>query len=345
MRKRRWIGLSALFTATLLSTAMILPAPYTQVTFISSKLEHLRTRDRPYDILLIGSSHVHRQLDPTRIDRRLERAGHPLSSFNLGAAGMRLVESVGMLETIARDARTRPRWVVLEATLFSQAFKEENTNKVRTVYWHTPRVTAWALDSVFGIRFPNESREKASRREWRYARRHLVAAAQHFFNLGTFSGSIQARLRPIGREADLEKTRGYFPRVGVSPALQKAKRKRYWELRKEFLATYDPASWTLDESYAEDSPQRRLLRHAARICQRHEIRLAFLITPIRTNNSSTTNTIREAGLGPILDYSRIEAFPELYQLRNRYSWNHLNVRGSNRFSDLFAEAFVEILDQ
>lgn len=121
---------------------MPIPAPYTQVTFISAKLDHLRARDQPYDLLLIGSSHVHRQLDPSRIDRRLARAGHTFTSFNLGAAGMRLVESMAMLETIVRDPRTHPRWVVLEATLFSQAFKKENTNKVRTVYWHTLRGTA-----------------------------------------------------------------------------------------------------------------------------------------------------------------------------------------------------------
>ncbi len=70
-----------------------------------------------------------------------------------------------------------------------------------------------------------------------------------------------------------------------------------------------------------------------------------MITPIRINASETTNTIRQDGLGPVIDFSRIEAFPEIYAFENRYSWNQLNVKGSNRFSDLFADAFAEILDE
>lgn len=74
-----------------------------RTAIISHKLDFLRAHAGDYDLVLVGSSRFHYDVDPALLDEGLREAGCPLRSFNFGVPGLTAAELdwlTGKLATI-----------------------------------------------------------------------------------------------------------------------------------------------------------------------------------------------------------------------------------------------------
>ena len=121
---KRFLGQTLL--ALLLLTAIcrgltwIAPAGWVDED-MEGKLAHLaevQGGERPYNHLLIGSSHIYRQIDSGVLDRAAGRGGLALRSFNLGIPGMSSPESYQLAERLIDGASPGGplRFITLEMT-------------------------------------------------------------------------------------------------------------------------------------------------------------------------------------------------------------------------------------
>ena len=63
-----------------------------RAAIVSHKLDDLRAHAADYDVILIGSSRVHYDIDPAVLDRSLAEAGCPVRVYNFGVPGLTAAE-------------------------------------------------------------------------------------------------------------------------------------------------------------------------------------------------------------------------------------------------------------
>lgn len=63
-----------------------------RAAIVSHKLDDLRAHAADYDVILIGSSRVHYDIDPAVLDRSLAEAGCPVRAYNFGIPGLTVAE-------------------------------------------------------------------------------------------------------------------------------------------------------------------------------------------------------------------------------------------------------------
>lgn len=88
---------------------------------VSHKLDFLRAHADAYDVILIGSSRVHYDIDPAVLDRSLAEAGCPVRVFNLGVQGLTAAEQYWLTGQLAAFGRGRWKAVLIERPQLPQA--------------------------------------------------------------------------------------------------------------------------------------------------------------------------------------------------------------------------------
>lgn len=341
----RITSLVMLGLGTLVTTAAVLPADYSRIWPITDKLTHLHQRTEPYDLLFIGSSRVFRGISPMIFDYHLDLAGHSMESFNFGILGMRVVEAWRLLETIAANPATRPRWIIFEADSLSEIIERANLSQARTLYWHDLEATRLAIDSLRS-RDPDEDADI----DWQKSTLHARAFLGNYFNLGTYASHVQGFLGIANTEVSdnsfLIKRRGFLPLIDRPQSLTKDQR----QSRAKFLGRLDEYLRMIDRdalragSLEPDDFRQLILRRVRESADQYGVRLAFLLTPTPTPRQAVLTAIDNQGIGPLLDFCRPQTYPSLYSLDARFDWSHLNRTGAGRFSVKLAAAFAEVLD-
>lgn len=341
-RKRLAIRLVSLSIGALIVTALALPYDDRSVEVIGPKLGALEARSEPYDVVMIGSSFVYRQIDPERFDRVLRAKGHDLTSFNLGGPAMRMLEAIELLRKVSRDPKTRPRWVLLGSYLDDEPIPVENLRKPRTIYWHTPGATLMACRWSLLVRGPKKTRTAATLE----AGRHLIAGTLRALRIGSLSPSLRALVHPKPPTEDGPDANGYFGFPERHEDLPLVWRRLNRELHEKKDAYQERSAPTPRRSHPAKPPgsyRYDVMARAKEIADRYGVRLVFLFPPTLTNASASVATIETYGLGDALDFARPDLYPELFALENRMDWSHVNHRGAMLYSERVAEAFSELI--
>ena len=337
----------SLFLAAVVATAWFLPADYANVPHLTLKLEHLRA-EPPYDVIFLGSSLTYRGLAPRVFDRETERLGRPLRSFNAGILGMRVVESTALLESIVARAETRPRWVMIEATGFVEEFAAENVTKPRGVYWHDLESTRLAIDSLHAMPGDRSRNETAS-----VAGRHLRAFALRSLRIGTQSSHLT---RWMG--GDALRPRGDLSRFGFQPLTEKLppphsplerRRQEFVSRTGEFRKrveqrTANPGQYQSQDMSAALAHQLIVLERVATIARRYGVDIIYFVPPVVEPHGTLVAHMRQRDLRPVLDFSRVDQYPRLFEPAERFDWTHLNFKGARRFSRTAARHVIHVMN-
>ncbi|HMR32690.1 MAG TPA: hypothetical protein PKA13_14280 [Geminicoccaceae bacterium] len=85
-----------------------------RTAIISHKLDFLRTHARDYDVVLVGSSRIHYDVEPATLDDGLRAAGCPVRTYNFGVPGLTAAEQDWLTGKLAEVPDRRWRAVLIE---------------------------------------------------------------------------------------------------------------------------------------------------------------------------------------------------------------------------------------
>jgi hypothetical protein len=174
------LGGVACFAASLAAGSALLHAALEQrlppriVLAAPGKLAALE-RLSPVDVVFIGTSRVHTDVDPRVVDARLRDAGRAWRSFNLGVPALTIVEELRLVERL-RALPAPPRYVILEPVLNANA-ELQNVSTDRVIAGHDPAATRLQLAWV-------ASTDARPLRKLRFAALHLLALGYDLLNVG-----------------------------------------------------------------------------------------------------------------------------------------------------------------
>jgi hypothetical protein len=333
--------LPALAAFVAAAVALSLCAPWPEEYGYAAKLAYFERHKDEFDVVYFGSSRVFRAIDPRVVDAELASAGIPCRSFNLAVGGMGAFETDFLLQRIAEMKPARLRWVIFEGLAFDPTFiRTENTHAARTVFWHSPAETKYALQAT--SRLDTSWFDKL-----RLCVTHVQLLLWKYANYGSgqsFVGAVTGESRdPFGRamtEEQLADGRGYQALENLSDKDDAALRANLLANRKAIEEQI--AHMTAARSERPDLADYDLdaLREQYRAVQSMNARLVYLLFPA-VHAPQDVLALHERGDIPLLfDFYQPERYPKLFDLELYFDAGHLNREGAVEFSRVLAEALA-----
>lgn len=325
--------------------------PWPRGLGLRAKMEYFEAHKDEYDALILGSSRSYRGLDPRIIDAELARAGHPIRTLNLALGGMRTFEQHFLLREVLAMRPARLRYVFFEGGPVGMGLREDhvfrepvNLASERGVLWHTPVVTLAVLRAI--VPLPLSLFEKLDQ-----ALTHLELLGWRTANYGCGEGWLERfRERLAGdaqraeRDARVEAGAGH---EGLEEASGRARAKGFEEVLED-PAPFEARMAAIVEENAMadflDELAVELYHDLEALARDHGVTLIWFTPP---GHEGTPERLRlaEAGVLPrFLHLNDPERFPELFQIDHRFDKGHMNRRGADRLSELFARGVLPFLE-
>jgi hypothetical protein len=339
------------------------------------KLDRLEEVVHEIDTVFIGSSVVHRQVDPTRFDEELGRRGTPTRSFNLGVRMMSVLEADYAVDVVLAMAPERLERVFLECRHLGVRVNRENLITARVTDWHDTTRT-WRA-----IRLAATS-ERGTAKRVELVFDHLRAFAYRTANVGRllglasehWMGSAEERSeRALGRARRRDVVLGPR-RDGFSP-LEFALASENDDIRRAVERGEEPPEAHLGDRHRQLEEQRA--NFLARVADMRANPVTDVTTPpeevavyadldqrlraadLRPVFFSNPDVIgaqldvaeraeflrtlhRRDVIGELIDLSEPDDVPQLFDVRLRFDWSHLGAEGAAEFTRLLAERFAAL---
>jgi hypothetical protein len=318
------VGIGAFaFLLTCAGLNTLLSSPETDR--VVPNLKFFREHRDDFDTIFVGSSHVHHQIAPAIFDQTMSAAGHPTHAFNFGLNAMMAPENFYVVDRIMKTRPRNLKWVFIE--LCELETKTRRTS--RAVYWHDWKRTALVLRAILDAPLENG----AEKRNLLFL--HSVLFAENFANVG--------QRRDLARWVRrLWKKGSSFKDIGPN-------KDGYSPLNKEMKTA--AASDEAELQVARESELRFVspliasaYRELADDVRRSGAVPIFLVTPNVTQTRLGFGP--EAAVGAtVLSFNNAKEYPQLYRKEMRVDSDHLNGAGSEYFTKLLAEDFLQRLRQ
>ncbi|WP_448570555.1 hypothetical protein [Trichothermofontia sp.] len=318
------------------------PAIPHDIEEVSEKLAYFSHHKDTYDVIFIGSSRTHRQIMPVVFDQVLKSQGYRVRSFNLGIGGSYLPETYFYIRQVLAMRPKKLKWIFVEYTDKLDA-REENVRATREVHWHTLGET-WHISQVI-FRSNHDWWDKLVMtfdhlHSYVYGliRNGKGAAFIQNHLIGYHNDDREHKISLLGRHKD-----GYISYDEDPDRYVKMRRKKF--LRK--LNQYHQDVQKLitrrqqSESYQPFKPEF-LGSMVARI-QNHGIEPIFIVPPSLHTYKDLIQSHRQHYVPTLFIFNDPQLFPHLYAVENRFDDEHLNQRGSEAFTHLLAQAFIQYL--
>jgi hypothetical protein len=332
---------------------------------VRAKLEAFAETKDQYDAVYIGSSTVFRAFRPDVIDPIISRHGVPFRSFNLGMPGMWSFESHVLLTEVLAMNPAKLSWVVVEAPLWkADLFSPFRRVTERSVRWHPPALTARILWSIW---LEHHSLKDKLHAGWL----HLRQTAMRTANYALGPSWWQSLLGPNspGFEASVQryrKTRGYEPLESSEVPGVRQRRIDFLRDRELYLRAVQAFSLghtaTATAERAESALSRpgqieaagnsqslerynlSALEHQRLRLEHANVKLVYFVLPGVDPGRLFVDLHQQGHLPLLLDYKQPSRYPEFYTLSSRFDVWHLSKLGAERFSRVFAQDLLEIIE-
>jgi hypothetical protein len=351
-RVLRAIPLIACFVAGLagVSWAIGRELPFLAVPIVRQKLLYFTQNAAKYDTLYIGSSRIQYQIIPAMFDELAARGGVKTTSFNGGIAGISPPEDAYVLDYYLRDRPANIRWVFIELAGIRTRIGDTKRGTLRALYWHDLERTWTMWRRVFAEKIEDiEKRKKKGSKlrwkdKWNDVQEPLSQFLEHLglfarmstnFGRGTIlSDKLMFPSRPpdnIGTSELGDDLAGWIP-TGRPEEMEDPELTAFEEGRA--AREKEPAR----DDYADTVSQEAIDRMVEKV--RKLGATPVLIVPPTTSKKNFV-PYGKARAEIVLDFSDLKKYPELYANENRLDTDHLNTPGSEVFTRLVAERFLE----
>lgn len=309
---------------------------------LRAKLELFEAQKDDVDLLVVGTSHLYRGIVPDLLDARLAERGVRVRSFNLAYSGMRTLEADALLRHVLALRPARLRWVAIEVGDWRGALPERRT--VRGIAWHDATATRRAARIVWGGPLPIGDRLNL-------VGRHVRAFAERTssFGLGPQVASIALGL-PDAEHAAIAAVagpgRGFIAFEGGDFGEEEEERREdfvrrtdEYESRVEAIRGGGRGTRRRHGGGAE-RPDLEMLREQVAAVRAAGAEPVYVVGPevkLRPRIAADAPGVVPA----FLAFDDPAAHAELYATEHRFDANHLNARGAEVFTRIFADAFAD----
>ena len=250
--------------ASLLGTAAGLRGvlPRTWDSDLSVKLARLAELPE-VDTIFLGSSVVHRQVDPRAFDARTAELGRPTRSFNAGARWMSSLEASHALDELLRARPAGLRRVVLDARQLGLWVPWELRDTARFQAWHDRRTTLSALRLLLASDRPAEVKRFLAADHLRAGLRRAVNAGDLVHALGAPGGEELAARRAdvLGPAGD-----GFAPldEASTSRSRRRTSERERWRTRLRRIVASHARAFAIGGQARGGGPRRVAGAHRPR---------------------------------------------------------------------------------
>ena len=338
----------AIFAALLVSVLQLveLAVPfYWGNSGFATKMAYLKESELRYDTLLVGSSRIFRQADPSIFDAA---TGRLTNTFNLGVSATYNPEIYYLYEHLLDDdISSDVKFVLMELQSLNR-IASRNVATRAAIYSVDRKTCRFAVSTLSEVEVRPVKRAEA-------VGRYRASYLQRFFKIHILREILEFRFSPARSDSVLGPNRdGFYAlelQVEEAPGRSQAKIAlraalvRSPELieqrRKRAARIYrDPESWTFSETHL------RRLEHIIERSRARGIEIRFVLPP-------RLPFAELAELLPIyerldedltIDLADPRAHPEFYEMDYSFDVGHLNTRGAEHFTRLLAERFLASRD-
>lgn len=324
-----------------------LPTPY--IECVSEKLALVEGNAGEVNVVFVGSSRAHHNYAPEVFDETMAQRGRPTRSLNLGAPGMRLIETQFLLREMVRRG-VELDWVFVELDEIYTPALSANRGSQREVYWHDLEHTALAVRSVHAA--GTGERGSVSRltrvlEDIGHDVQHARAWLQRRLNIGVVplllttpdDSPTDLALTCVGPRGD-----GYHPLPGKpgSPERQRATQRAIEASLRSFAERYRAGA---GHAAPASELEVEMLTRVKELVESMGATPVFVVSPLPWDRRTLERAVLERDLGVMLSFNDPEQFPELFSADLLYDGTHLNAAGAVVFSERLANELAGYLDR
>lgn len=299
--------------------------PLPQVRGVFEKYQHFAAHRDRYDLLFVGSSRFFHQIDPHQFDARLAELGCPnVHSFNFGVDAMWPPESFYVLRKILRLRPPKLRWVVIEMMEINVKDIKLNPTTMRHAYWHDWRHTRLACEALIGSKF-------SPQQKWDLALGHFAHFARTSLNFGRGADWLEGRLTLVKKSTS---AKGWISADGFEPLPNRS-------MSATEIADYERAVARSRQKMKPQPlppPSRKAFTELIQEIRALGAEPIFIVTPTLLKMENITEAPNGATL---FTFNDPNAYPELFEVAERYDTGHLDAKGAVKFTDLLATRVAE----
>jgi hypothetical protein len=304
------------------------------------KLEWLDTVQEDVDVIFLGSSHVYRQFDPQLFDLERGAAAGDLRSINMGALGMGLNEESYLLQRILKERSPNLRWIVIEALPFDMQFQNENDFGKRRLEWHDSSNTWRLVQSLLQSELPSEEK-------WSLIRRHVEHWWRRSINLARGVDVAQAVTEePTSFEGNPDfgvNQDGYVPlEMATATKQSRGMRQRFLNNPKPLLEAARALSELEAVERTIDDDLRSLVMHMEDRAAANGVGIIWWIHPNLERYLGWRKMKADGDIQHLVGYDDPKRYPAFYQVRWHFDLYHLNRKGAEMMTKIFAQDFATI---
>jgi len=301
------------------------------------KLEWLDVAQQDVDVIFIGSSHVFRQIDPHLFDLERGAAAGEFRSLNMGALGMGLNEEAYMLDRILDESTSNLRWIVIEGLPFDMKFQNENDFGKRRLEWHDSASTWRLVQSILQGDLPSEEK-------WSQIQRHVEHWWRRSINLARGLDVVEAMTSEppsfdgnpgLGVNQD-----GYVPlEVETATKPARVRRQRFLKNPKPLLEGARALPKPYSDEHVVDHYLRSLVKEMEARAAKEGVGIIWWIHPTLEPFHSWRKMLADGDIQHLLAYNQPARYPAFFEVRWRWDLYHLNRKGSEMMTKIFAADF------
>jgi hypothetical protein len=324
------------FAGFALGAAAIRPlVPWPSELGLRAKFEHFAAHRDEYDAVVFGSSFTQYGIKPAALDAAFAEQGLPQRSFNLAVAGMNAYEQDHVVRSVLALEPARLSRIYVEAVSWTAPDDNwvEGEFHARAINWHTPRETLAVLRQVWSE--PDYGTAERVRRSGV----HLRLLLQRLVNHAQGPAIVAALLGTDDPHAYLEPenllAQGYR-KLDIADGPEFVKRRQYFVSHLKEYATrvaQVEAHNRVDNGSANLAAVRaqrdRLLATGARVL--------WFVPPTDGGAGEFYALERNGTLPDLLGFNWPSRYGDLYRPDHHFDRGHLNERGAELWSRLFAE--------
>jgi hypothetical protein len=325
-----------------LTAAAVRPlVPWPENYGLRAKFEWFERHKDDFDTLYFGSSYTQRAVMPTVVDEVLAEGGVQQTSFNFAILGMQLWEMKHLQNEVLALEPKKLKTIVMEPQdwRLHESFQVDRFED-RAVFWHTPALTRDAIESAMTMPRPLwENLEVA----WS----HVKMLARNLTNYAVgvrFIDDLRGKATTFDylQPSDLDENHGYQDPATTRDELEIADHERF----RSSIKAYRDEVAQLDAGNErrvsiEKQPKHLLLDHLQWL-QDQGFRLVCLIPPGLMATPEAFELNRRGLLPGFMAYNIPKAYGQFYAPDHHYDRGHVNRKGAEEFSRLFAGDLLQL---
>ncbi len=352
--KERLLAVLAFFSLGLIAIAalnfVMPPADDPNLGQLGKRIEFFSEAFEDYNVLLVGTSRTYRGIDPVILQRVAKENGCDVRAFNLGIPKLRLTELRHLQDHLSAEMLKGFDLILLSPMALSK-IRIENWASKRIQHFSDWRGYRESLADIWYSPLTN-----AVPKQIYYSTLLSGAFAYRQLGIGRLANSFRATTsssadNPSGDFFDgsaiVDFSRHGYVALDDEPSEQFLKRGQIIKDNPDYFETLKARNIPVDDfrgPSAEMSWQR--FEWAMEYFSVFDAPIGLFLPPLLTSRAQEM-ALAEMALArglPVMNYNRLELYPELFEREHWFDYYHLGKSGAELFTQMIGEDICSLIE-